>query len=159
MANDDDITELKGLVIEMSAKLDKIEEILNQLTSTGLKAKPIEPIPSASDMEETQELKSQELEKTQAELLRVKKRLDNTYTQQEVVEYFGKVLNDVNSKAEEGKVDYVVSNIDLDLKTEFHKDDEDNTIRMSGAEVSEVGESGVSTVKISIKAIPKNRSK
>ncbi|MDY0266974.1 MAG: hypothetical protein RBQ94_04940 [Methanimicrococcus sp.] len=78
----------------------------------------------------------------------------DTYTPEEVNEYFGKAMDEFNSKkrTETGEVDYLVSNIDVDLKTHIAKDGE---LKMSAPDMETAGKEAVSTVKISIKAVPK----
>jgi hypothetical protein len=133
MAIDDDIKELKNLILKMNERLDTIEDDLKDLSFRG----PIASAPTIGQ-EEPGTLKKSE----------------NSYTAEEALDYFGSVLNEFNSKAAKagGNIEYIASSVEANLKSQAYKDDE---FLMTGVDVSKVGESGVSSVKISIKAVPK----
>jgi hypothetical protein len=137
MATDEDIEELKDLVQKMSKRLDAIEENLKNLTLLESGQAPLEPGQAP-------------LEPGQAQ----SKITENSYTTEEALDYFSSVLNNFNSKATKrsGNIEYVASAVEADLKFQSYKGDD---FLMTGVDVSEVGESGVSSVKISIKAVPK----
>lgn len=154
MVTDADFKRLEELIRQMNNRLDAIDERLRTLSAKSISA-PIASAASggADESTEINRLKSRELQ-LQSELDSVKKLTDNSYTKEDVTEYFGAVINDFNekTKTEDKDVDYIISNMEVDLKTQIYKDKE---LRMSGADISKTGGDGVSSVKISIKAVPK----
>jgi len=137
MATADDIKELKDLILKMNERLDAIEGDLKDLSSR-------EPIISAPTVGY----------EDPGAPLRLLNKIENSYTAEEALDYFSSVLNDFNSKAatKSGNIEYIASSVEADLKSQAYKDDE---FLMTGVDVSKVGESGVSSVKISIRAVPK----
>jgi len=134
MATDEDIKELKNLIQKMNERLDAMEENLNALEYAS------SPMPSAPTIGKSEP--------------GAPKIAENSYTTEEALDYFSSVLNDFNSKAAKtgGNIEYIANSVEANLKSQAYKDDE---FLMTGVDVSKVGESGVSSVKISIKAVPK----
>jgi|GEM_PF-2341073 len=145
MVSDSDIVRLENLINKTYDKMCQIEDMLNKLApeseSAPLKKKALS-LQSA--------ISPPEVEAATAIMK------ETSYSTGDVASYLGTMLKDFNTKNEDSnaKVDYMISSMDVDLKTQVYNDD--NQLRMSGANVS-AGENGVSSVKISIKAVPKTK--
>jgi len=144
--------------------MKKLEQIINRLDALEIKLDDVQMMiekPSITPISAPRLLSSSapaaddaKLKALQTELTAAKQVVESSYTKEEVAEYFGAVLNDFNTKTktDTGDVDYIISNMDVNLKAQIYKDDE---LKMSGANISKAGKSGVSSVRISIKAVPK----
>jgi len=138
-SKDTDIKKLEEQILNLSSQLKSLTEEREKLKET--------------ETELVKLIKENEL--MNRDLSSAKSKVDNSYTPQEISGYLGSVIDDFNSKTkgQSGKVDYMINSMDIDLKTQVYKDE--NEIRLSGVDVNKAGESGVSSIKISIKAIPK----
>ena len=140
---------------QISSKLDALEITLDEV-ETKVRDISRQPTYSPTAYEEGASIETNDaqLRKMKAELDLTKKVVENSYTKEEVADYFGAIVNDFNTKTktDAGDVDYVISTMDVDLKAQIYKE---NELKMSGANVAQAGESGISSVKISIKAVPK----
>lgn len=84
------------------------------------------------------------------------KTIKTAYTAKDLSNYLNQVIKEFNdSKTSDSKMaTYVINNMDVDLKVRIFGDDQDS-LKFSAPDVTEKTEDSLSSIKISIQAIPK----
>jgi len=87
---------------------------------------------------------------------RLQKQFDSSYTAEELSKYLRQAISDFN---ENGDTDtsyaqYVINSMDVDLKAHVYHDG-NGTLRFAAPNMEEPTENGLSSIKISICAVPK----
>ena len=91
-----------------------------------------------------------------ANLIKVQNTIGTSYSAEDLSNYLSKTIEDFNknSSTEDIYAKYVISSMDIDLKAQvFH--DEKNNLRFSAPNLEKTTENSLSSIKISIRAIPK----
>lgn len=89
-------------------------------------------------------------------LIKVQNTIGTSYSAEDLSNYLSKTIEDFNknSSTEDVYAKYVISSMDIDLKAQvFH--DEKNNLRFSAPNLEKTTENSLSSIKISIRAIPK----
>ncbi|AIZ56047.1 hypothetical protein Mpt1_c01440 [Candidatus Methanoplasma termitum] len=95
------------------------------------------------------------LEKRINDLELAKSKVSNAFTSEDISNYLGTVIDKFNSKASGGdsSVAYMVSNVDLELKAQVVR--EGNDFKFMSADPETRSVESMSTIKISVRAVPK----
>lgn len=98
----------------------------------------------------------EEHESVVKELSAVREKVDTSYSAGELSEYLGSMIDDFNTNVNQSdlSLNYVINGMDVDLKAQVFKG-ENGGIKLSAADISSNSDSSLSTVKISIRAVPK----
>ncbi|MBO4399548.1 MAG: hypothetical protein J5795_05390 [Lachnospiraceae bacterium] len=93
--------------------------------------------------------------KMEQELRILKRRVGTSYTSEELANSFNETINSFNSRmnASDQSVNYIINSMDVDLKAQIVKD-ESGQVRFL-TEVNSEGENAMSTLKITVRAVPK----
>jgi len=86
----------------------------------------------------------------------LEKKVNTAYTAKDLSNYLNQVIKEFNeSKASDNNMaTYIINNMDVDLKVRIYGDDQES-IRFSAPNITETTEDSLSSIKISIQAIPK----
>ena len=84
------------------------------------------------------------------------KKMNTAYTAKDLSNYLNQVIKEFNdSKASDSQMaTYVINNMDVDLKTRIYAEDGSN-LKFCAPDITEKSEDSLSSIKISIQAIPK----
>lgn len=90
-----------------------------------------------------------------SELKGLKEKVKTSYSTQDVSDYLGQIISAFNeSTASDNQyAKYVINNMDVDLKVRVYGDEKDS-LRFTAPNVTETTEESLSSIKISIQAIP-----
>lgn len=91
----------------------------------------------------------------ESELKGLKEKVKTSYSTKDVSDYLSQVISTFNeSTASDNQyAKYVINNMDVDLKVRVYGDDK-NSLRFTAPNVTETTEESLSSIKISIQAIP-----
>lgn len=92
------------------------------------------------------------------ELECVKKSVNSSFTASDLSAYLNKAISDFNNNTEidDQSARYIINSMDVDLKANIFQDSEnDNVLRFAAPNLENSTESSLSSIKISIRAIPK----
>ncbi|MBR1930512.1 MAG: hypothetical protein IJ833_03420 [Lachnospiraceae bacterium] len=86
----------------------------------------------------------------------LQKQFDSSYTAEELSRYLNRTIADFNSNGstDTSYAQYVISSMDVDLKAQVYHDG-NGTMRFAAPNLEQPTEEGLSSIKISIRAIPK----
>lgn len=84
------------------------------------------------------------------------KKMNTAYTAKDLSNYLNQVIREFNesSISDNGMATYVINNMDVDLKVRMYGDEKDQ-LRFSAPSITETNEDSLSSIKITIQAIPK----
>lgn len=93
---------------------------------------------------------------TKNELQRIKSKLKSSFTAEDMSGYLNTTIESFNNQVNtvDSSVNYVINEMDVDLKAQVFKD-EQNGMMFSSADLASKSEDTLSTIKFSIRAIPK----
>lgn len=91
-----------------------------------------------------------------ANLTKVQDTIGTSFSAEDLSAYLNKAIDDFNknSSTEDSYAKYVISSMDVDLKTQIFYDEKKN-LRFSAPNLEKTTENSLSSIKISIRAIPK----
>ena len=159
-----ELDDAKKLLNSQSLKLGETEKILDgkisELAKTSVEletAKRVLDLQSVAFDRNRAKLE-QELEQAQSNLEKTKKAVP--YTPDTISSYLNNTIREFNeSNASDDKMArYVINSMDVDLKVRVFDDsenDKDSPIKFVAPKVSETSEDSLSSLKISIQAVPK----
>lgn len=90
------------------------------------------------------------------ELNCLKKKIVTSYSTEDISSYLNQIIKDFNSSSlsDNNIATYVINNMDVDLKVRIYGDEKDS-IRFTAPSITETTEDSLSSIKISIQAVPK----
>jgi len=148
---------------QLEEKVNELEMMINDLgayvrnslgTSPTLKTFSLAPTPSGTANNTLMD-KENEIQQLQQDLDTVKTKLGNAYSAEDLTGYLGGLIDSFNSKATvtDSPVGYMVSNVDLELKAQIDNDGKD--LKLVSADPTVKSAESMSTIKISVRAVPK----
>ncbi|MCF0137886.1 MAG: hypothetical protein HUJ66_05940 [Oscillospiraceae bacterium] len=96
-----------------------------------------------------------ECEAAKQELRRLKKLVDNSYSAEELASSFNSTINSFNAQmnSTDSSISYIINSMDVDLKAQIVKNEKQQVRFIT--DLNSSSENAMSTIKISIRAIPK----
>ena len=84
------------------------------------------------------------------------KKVATSYSTQDISSYLNQIIRDFNQSTESDSeiATYVINSMDVDLKVRIYGDEKD-TLRFTAPSITETTEDSLSSIKISIQAVPK----
>lgn len=179
---DDEISRLKGTIAELSRGAGAGEEVLKELTSAQLNLTQVtlhdkmvmQQLVEAQSMnlisedrirrlgvqveDLTKTIAELQLDKTgiRTELEILRKRFETSFSAEELSGYLNSAVDTFNMQenTSDPNVNYIINGLDLQLKAKLFKDDQDRMM-LTGADAASKSENTISTLNISIRAVPK----
>ena len=133
----------------------KVETMNTKLATAAVQSQPLAAVNMQTVDARTLLEKENKIVELQSKLNVITVKMDNRYTAEDISTYLGSIIDDFNTKANEGDspVAYMVSNLDLELKAQVVKDG--NEFKFMSADPESKSSDSMSTIKISVKAVPK----
>lgn len=181
-AKDVEISRLKETIAELSRGAGAGEEVLKELTSAQLnltqvtlhdnmimqhlvEAQSLNLVSEdrikrlgiqVDDLSKTIEMLQRDKIGINAELDILRKRFASSFTAEELSGYLNSAVDTFNKQenSSDPNVNYIINGLDLQLKAKLYKDEQDRMM-LTGADMSSKSESTISTLNISIRAVPK----
>lgn len=179
---DVEISRLKETIAELSRGAGAGEEVLKELTAAQLNLTQVtlhdnmimQHLVEAQSMnlisedrirrlgvqveDLTKTIAELQLDKTgiKAELDILRSRFQASFSAEELSGYLNSAVDTFNKQenTSDPNVNYIINGLDLQLKAKLFKDDQDRMM-LTGADISSKSESTISTLNISIRAVPK----
>ncbi|ETA80827.1 hypothetical protein [Youngiibacter fragilis] len=179
---DAEISRLKETIAELSRGAGAGEEVLKELTSAQLNLTQVtlhdkmvmQQLVEAQSMnlisedrirrlgvqveDLTKTIAELQLDRTgiRAELEILRKRFETSFSAEELSGYLNSAVDTFNMQenTSDPNVNYIINGLDLQLKAKLFKDDQDRMM-LTGADVASKSENTISTLNISIRAVPK----
>lgn len=146
---------------ELEIKLEELKSIKEALNQKSVDLAKAEALLEAEKLEASNKIAAfeREYEKSldmQQELKDLKSKMVTSYSTEDISNYLNQVIKDFNASNESDNsvATYVINNMDVDLKVRIYGDEKDS-LRFTAPSITETTEDSLSSIKISIQAVPK----
>lgn len=153
-----DLKNLESKIVEYDEKIQKLEYLASELATMKLELEAerikAERLTAAYDAEYQKFLDSKD------EYEKLQKKTTASYSTEDVSSFLNKMINDFNtSNASDTDVaKYIINNMDVDLKVRVFDDSKGNgekSFKFTAPSINETSEDSLSSIKITIQAVPK----
>ncbi len=158
------IASLGDKLISSSMYEEKVRELAavqQTLKEKGTELAKAQAMLATERLEATEKQKAFENELKQyqginAELENLRKKMAASYSTEDISKYLNRLIKQFNDSTDSDNThaSYVISNMDVDLKVRIYGD-EKNDLRFTAPSITETTEDSLSSIKISIQAVPK----
>ena len=142
-------------------KVRELAAVQQTLKEKGTELAKAQAMLATERLEATEKQKAFENELKQyqginAELENLRKKMAASYSTEDISKYLNRLIKQFNDSTDSDNThaSYVISNMDVDLKVRIYGD-EKNDLRFTAPSITETTEDSLSSIKISIQAVPK----
>lgn len=146
---------------EYDNKLKELEAVKSALSDKALELAKAQAMLEAERVEAAKKIEAFKKQyesylDMENELNALKKKITTSYTTEDISNYLNKIIRDFNSSSvsDNNIATYVINNMDVDLKVRIYGDEKDS-LRFTAPSITETTEDSLSSIKISIQAVPK----
>lgn len=145
---------------EYDAKILELEEAKKALAAQSEKLVETQIALEAERIDASNQLKAfqkqyEHYAKMEEDLTNLKNKVTTSYSTKDLSTYLNQIISTFNASTESDSeiATYVINNMEVDLKVRIYG--EDNEIHFTAPSISETTEDSLSSIKISIQAVPK----